>query len=285
MSEGTVISFGCSHTAGSEIDSLGDSDYNRQHSYGAHLAKKFGYDHMNFALCGGSNQRIFVLTTQVLKEIIVGTCNLVPHLRKNHKYFFLIGWTSLNRFDLRYSNDGSMLSKAEIRSQVYEQCGDAGDKLDNKIIPACLGMNPNIINDKDLRRTIKYIPYIADNVVMADQLASYIFTLQTMLETNNIDYYMFNAIENHFQTDYFSRDRLDHNAEPTWRPGNTILYDNIDETKYYHPKSYTENYYRWCLSKGHTNQSNKYWHLGEPAHIDWADHIYPEILNAYPNLG
>jgi len=273
MSDGTVISFGCSHTAGSEIDGMGDSDYNRQHSYGAHLAKKFGYDHMSFALCGGSNHRIFVLTTQVLKEIIVGTCNLVPHLRKNHKYFFLIGWTSLNRFDLRYSND-----------EIYEQCGDAGDKLDSKIIPACVGMNPKIINDKDLRRTIKYIPYVTDNVVMADQLASYIFALQTMLETNNIDYYMFNAIENHFKTDYFTQDRYDVHAKPTWRPGNTTLYDNIDETKYYHPKSYTENYYRWCLSKGHKNQSNKYWHLGEPAHIDWANHIYPEILNVYPHL-
>ena len=275
MSEGTVISFGCSHTAGSEIDGLGDSDYNRQHSYGAFLAKKFDYDHMNFAICGGSNQRIFVLTTQVLKEILVGGCNLVPYLREHHKYFFLIGWTSLNRFDLRYSND-----------EIYEQGGDAGDKLDGKIIPACLGMNPNIINDKDLRRTIKYIPYIADNVVMADCLASYIFTLQTMLETNNIDYYMFNAIENHYQTDYFSRNRYDRHAEPTWRPGNTFIYDNINETKYYHPKSYTENYYRWCTDvKGHKNVTNKYWHLGEQAHIDWADYIYPEILNAYPNLG
>ena len=235
MSEGTVISFGCSHTAGSEIDGVGDSDYNRQHSYGAHLAKKFDYDHMNFALCGGSNQRIFLLTTQVLKEIIVGTCNLVPHLRKNHKYFFLIGWTSLNRFDLRYSNH-----------LVYGQAGDAGDYLDDKIVPVTSGTNPNLVEDKDLRRILKYIPYVTDNVVMADQLASYIFALQTMLETNNIDYYMFNAIENHFKTDYFTQDRYDVHAEPIWRPGNTIIYDNIDETKYYHPKSYIENYYRWC---------------------------------------
>ena len=294
MSEGTLISFGCSHTAGSEIDGLGDSDYNRQHSYGAYLAKKFDYDHMNFAICGGSNQRIFVLTTQVLKEILVGGCNLVPYLREHHKYFFLIGWTSLNRTDLRYNNDQRLLSKKEIKLQkmnraaeeIYEQCGDAGDKLDNKVVPACVGMNPSIINDRDLRRTIEYIPYITNNVVMADCLASYIFALQTMLETNNIDYYMFNSIENHFQTDYFSRDRYNLNAEPTWRPGNTFIYDNIDETKYYHPKSYTENYYRWCTDvKGHKNVTNKYWHLGAAAHVDWANHIYPEILNAYPNLG
>ena len=66
-----LLSFGCSHTAGSEIDGLGDSDYNRQHSYGAKLAKKLGYgEHLNFAQCGGCNQRIFVLTTQVINEII-----------------------------------------------------------------------------------------------------------------------------------------------------------------------------------------------------------------------
>ena len=45
------------------------------------------------------------------------------------------------------------------------------------------------------------------------------------------------------------------------------------------------NYYRWCTEvKGHAPKSQTYWHLGEEAHIGWAEHIYPEIINAYPDL-
>ena len=58
---GVFISLGCSHTAGSEIDSMGDNDEQRQKSYGAKLAEKFGYQHLNYAQCGGSNHRICLL--------------------------------------------------------------------------------------------------------------------------------------------------------------------------------------------------------------------------------
>ena len=45
------------------------------------------------------------------------------------------------------------------------------------------------------------------------------------------------------------------------------------------------NYYRYCTEvKDHKNVTNKYWHLGEAAHEDWAELIYPEIINAYPGL-
>lgn len=280
MSRRILISFGCSHSAGSEIDGVGDSDYNRQNSYGAILTKKFGFDrHINYALCGGSNQRIFTLTTQVLSEIINNESKMIPFPRKHCEYFFLIGWTGLNRFDLRYSEDNDY---------IYHQCGDAGDMVDPKIIPACAGMNPRLIDEVDKRRALDHIHDITDDRIMAEYLASYIFSLQTLFKYHQVEYYMFNAIENFYKTDGFHKDRLTpiHNGKThmSWRPGNTIIYDNIDTKYYYHPKSRNKNYYRWCLAKGHTNQSNKYWHLGQAAHQDWADHIYPEIINVYPHL-
>ena len=271
-----LLSFGCSHTAGSEIDGLGDSDYNRQHSYGAKLAKKLGYgEHLNFAQCGGCNQRIFVLTTQVINEIIHNESNLIPYTSKYAEYFLLIGWTSLNRFELRYSDDNQF---------VYQQCGAAGDKIDPKVIPTCVGMAPQIIQERDLQRTLDYIPYITNPLIMADYLAGYVFSVQQLCKAHNIKYYMFNAIENFCKTDGEHAYRLNQDQN-TYRPGNLNIYKHIDRTRYLEPESYEHNYYRWCTNvKGHSNRSNKYWHLGEEAHQDWADHIYPEIVNAYPDL-
>ena len=269
------LSFGCSHTAGSEIDGRGDSDYNRQHSYGAKLAEKFGYDeHLNFAQCGGCNQRIFVLTTQVINEIIHNENTLIPY--SDAEYFFLIGWTSLNRFELRYSDDNKY---------VYTQCGAAGDNIDPKVIPTCIGMEPQLIHERDLQRTAEHIPYITNPMIMADYLASYVFSVQQLCKAHNIKYYMFNSIENFCKTDGMHSNRLN-TEEMLYRPGNLNIYKHIDRSCYYHPESYELNYYRWCTNvKGHDNRSNKYWHLGEEAHQDWADHIYPEIVNAYPDLG
>ena len=278
------LSFGCSHTAGSEIDGRGDSDYNRQHSYGAKLAEKFGYDeHLNFAICGGSNQRTFVLTTQVINEIIHNETSLIPY--NDAEYFLLIGWTSLNRFELRYSDDNEY---------IYKLCGAAGEKVDQKLIPTCIGMSPQLINEKDLQRTAEFIPYITNPIIMADYLASFAFSVQQLCDIHGIKYYMFNAIENFHKTDgahpKFTKDQnkdiVSHLEFQNYRPGNLNIYKHLDRTRYYHPDSYELNYYRWCTNvKGHSNKSNKYWHLGEEAHQDWADHIYPEIVNAYPDMG
>jgi hypothetical protein len=268
MSNNTIISLGCSHSAGSEIDGKGDSNYNRKNSFGGVLARDYfkgDWDHQNFSICGGSNNRIFELTCAVLADIINKDGVLTPGDDRN--FFFLIGWTSLNRVDLRYPGP-----------ERWTQCGDAF-KLDQHMFPGAIGCNPKMIQNSDIRRAFEMAPWYADDALKQTQLASQIMAVQSMLRAYNIDFYMFNAIENYMRW----------SAEPpvNWNTDSVeSMYKLIDTNTYYYPTDPHQNYYRWCTEqKGHTNMSNKYWHLGQEAHNDWAGHIFPEIKKTYEHVG
>ena len=98
---------------------------------------------------------------------------------------------------------------------------------------------------------------------------------------------MFNAIENFYDTVHTKVKNPNLDAHKTFPPfrGNQLIYNNIDTKYYFHPTSREMNYYRYCTEvKDHKNVTSKYWHLPEAAHEDWAELIYPEIINAYPGL-
>lgn len=274
--KGVLISLGCSHTAGSETLGVGDSDEQRQLSYGAKIAEKWNYQHLNYAQCGGSNHRIFDQFCTIMNDIETGYGYYAP-IREDYNYFFLIGWTSLNRLDLRYKQEDD---------NEWKQAGDYGLRADNKYIPATVGTNPLMLKDKEIRKAFDMAYVWADDVIAANRLASYIYAIQNMMITSPYKYYMFNAIENYYDTHQSVRPKAN-GAPITFPPfvGNQKIYYNIDEKFYYKPMDKHHNYYRWCTEvKGHAPKSQTYWHLGEEAHIDWAEHIYPEIINAYPDL-
>ena len=84
---------GCSHTAGSEIDTLGVAPhgYSPEKAFGAHLANAMGCDdYVNIAMPGGSNERI--------------TRTTIDWIGKYHKpadqLFVVIMWTGRDRFEL-----------------------------------------------------------------------------------------------------------------------------------------------------------------------------------------
>ena len=273
--KGVLISLGCSHTAGSETLGVGDSDEQRQLSYGAKIAEKWNYQHLNYAQCGGSNHRIFDQFCTIMNDVESGYGYYAP-IREDYNYFFLIGWTSLNRLDMRY--------KQEDQNE-WKQAGDYGLRADNKYIPATVGTNPLMLKDKEIRKAFDMAYVWADDVIAANRLASYIYAIQSMMTVSPYKYYMFNAIENFYYT-HTSNPPKPH-QDITFPPfvGNQKIYTTIDEKYYYKPMDKHFNYYRWCTEvKGHAPKSQTYWHLGEQAHIDWAEHIYPEIMNAYPDL-
>ena len=273
--KGVLISLGCSHTAGSETLGVGDSDEQRQLSYGAKIAEKWNYQHLNYAQCGGSNHRIFDQFCTIMSDIESGYGYYAP-IREDYNYFFLIGWTSLNRLDMRYKQEDE---------NEWKQAGDYGARADNKYIPATVGTNPLMLKDKEIRKAFDMAYVWADDVIAANRLAAYIYAIQGMMAISPYKYYMFNAIENYYDT------HLSNPPKPyqdiTFPPfvGNQKIYYTIDDKYYYKPMDKHFNYYRWCTEvKGHAPKSQTYWHLGEQAHIDWAEHIYPEIMNAYPDL-
>jgi hypothetical protein len=56
--EKILLIAGCSHAAGSEIDGNEDSEYNREHSYGALVAKKLKRKPINISQVGATNTGI-----------------------------------------------------------------------------------------------------------------------------------------------------------------------------------------------------------------------------------
>lgn len=275
--KGVVISLGCSHTAGSEIEGVGDNDTQRQKSYGAKIAQKLGWYHLNYGICGGSNHRIFDLFCDILCDIESNYGYYAP-IRDDFNYLFLIGWTSLQRLDLRYPN--------EMNEQWVQ--GWPMSRGDENYIPVTVGTNPLMIKDVELRKAfMEGAAVFADNVIMANRLASYIFAIQNIMLSSPYKYYMFNAIENFYDTVHTKVKNPNLDAHKTFPPfrGNQLIYNSIDTKYYFHPTSREMNYYRYCTEvKDHKNVTSKYWHLPEAAHEDWAELIYPEIINAYPGL-
>lgn len=252
MSKGTIIGVGCSHTAGSEIDGWGDSEYNRNHSFVAKLAEKLDYDHINLGICGGSNKLIYLNTLKALSDIETNSKKLAPN-GKDHKYLFLIGWTSINRTELRYSDDNKF---------VWSHCGPAS-KLDQKIIPWCTGSSLNLIGQRDIRHLLQQFDHLlVDHKLMTQFFSAHVYSLQKILKSSGHQWYMFNAAEPH--------PIIEENED---------LVKCFDFTRYHNPFEKTSTFYWYCRDVLGFQNVGRYWHLGEEAHVAWANFLYERIVD------
>ena len=82
---------GCSHAAGSEINGLEDSVYNRQHSFGNLVAFNYGYRPINIAQNGMTNSGI---TRSILKWIEKF------YDPSKMEVFVLVSWTESTRLEI-----------------------------------------------------------------------------------------------------------------------------------------------------------------------------------------
>lgn len=252
MSKGTLIGIGCSHTVGSEIDGWGDSEYNRNHSFVAKLAKKLDYDHVNLGICGGSNKLIYLNTLKALADIENNSKKIIPH-GKDHNYFFLIGWTSINRTELRYSDDNP---------HQYTHCG-AASKLDQKIIPWCTGSNLDLVRQRDMRHLLQQFDHLlVDYKLMSQFFSAHVYSLQKLLAASGHKWFMFNAAEPHPQIEE-TKD----------------LIDCFDLSRYHDPFVKTSTFYWYCRDVLGYQNVGRYWHLGEEAHHDWAEFLYERLTS------
>lgn len=65
----TLIAFGDSHTAGSEID-IQYSDFCHERAYPQHIANHYGFDCLNFGQCGGSNLWMLKTFYEVMPQLV-----------------------------------------------------------------------------------------------------------------------------------------------------------------------------------------------------------------------
>lgn len=229
----TLVTIGCSHTAGSMIDGKnGTGWYNKEHSFGGLLAKKYGMTHYSLGVPGGSNQYIYRATIRFINNF------MHPH----DDYIFLIGWTSTNRIEMRYPDNTGYVHKI------------VGDFLDIKYVPFTVGTDPKLYHSTELKNMEKLTPLIFYENQLESDWAVYAYTLQQMFKHKKIKYYMFNTCHD-----------LPVNED------NKQIVEALDTQLYYKPTDFDNCMLYWALNRGF--EKTQCWHLKADGHIAWAEHL------------
>jgi len=236
----TLVANGCSHTSGSELyEGLGECLENRNLSYAKKVADNLGYDYVNIAINGGSNDYIFRSTIEFINN----------NLKNIQDYVFLIGWTSSLRIELRYSNRNIHLFNRNSNIDFY----------DKKYIPITPNTSISLFEDKRFGKMIqKNKDLIIEDTFCSDKFANYAFGLQSIFEAYNIKYFMFNTI---------------HGQQKTGNNKATIK--NLSKNpKYYKPLDHDDTFFFYCKDVlGYTDLTS-YWHHKQDAHNAWSEILY-----------
>jgi len=229
----TLVTIGCSHTAGSMIDGRsGTSWENKAKSFGGLLAEKYSLSHFNLGVPGGSNEYIYRATIRFINNFMYD----------HDDYIFLLGWTSTNRFELRYPEKSRHVHKT------------VSDFVDQKYIPFTLGTDPKLFHTKEVQELLKYSPLLFYEHQLETDWAMYAYTLQQLFEKNKIKYYMMNTCHD-----------LPVNEQ------NELFIENLNTDFYYNPVDFDSSMLYYALNRGY--EKTKCWHIKADGHKLWAEHL------------
>lgn len=207
-----LVTIGCSHSAGSMIDGRnGTSWYNKQHSFGGVIAKKYQMSHFSLGVPGGSNQYIYRSTIRFVNNF----------MNDSDDYIFLIGWTSTNRIEMRYPENSPYTHKV------------IGDFLDTKYVPFTVGTDPALYHTRELKQMDRLCPLIFYENQLESDWAVYAYTLQKLFANKKLKYYMFNTCHD-----------LPVNKD------NVDIVQALNTELYYKPTEFDDSMLYWALNKG-----------------------------------
>lgn len=230
---------GCSHAAGSEINGLEDSVYNRQHSFGNLVAFNYGYRPINIAQNGMTNSGI---TRSILKWI--EKC----YDPNTMELFVLVSWTESTRLEIPAN-----------RNFWYNGSSKAADWFDetaNTYFRINLGWAGG--DDEEKALFPDYQKFMVENEKYLELTSiNNVLLVQYLLKSKNIKYIMCNAMH------MFTLPSK-HNQE---------LLTLVDSSKYYKMKNNEDCFFWKYRNLGHTNPKAKYWHHGEEPHKLYAQEL------------
>ena len=232
---------GCSHTAGSEIEgsALGDTEYNREHCFGAQLARRLGVDYTNNALPGGSNDYIFRTTNFWIQDNI--------ELAKQS--LFLINWTGAARAEYFHNGvDDNNWFWMQIPFVPDENVGH---------------LHPNYFSYVDKQDSAN-AKAVSRHLFMSEthwEINRYmnILNLQSMLKVHDIPYIFKNSLEfcsKNTRFQYYS--------------------SRIDTRNYKGYNDQSESFFEHCLDAGFSIKGQALHHHKIEAHTYWADKLFRE---------
>lgn len=229
----TLVTIGCSHTAGAMLDGRnGTSWKNKELSFGGLLAKKYNMSHYCLGVPGGSNEYIYKSTIKFINNF----------MHDHDDYIFLLGWTSSHRMELRYPESSRHIHKV------------VGDFLDQKHIPFTSGTNPDLYHTREVKTLRKYAPLIFYGRQLETDWAMYAYTLQNLFANKGLKYYMHNTC---FQLERQTRNR--------------VIVDALDDRYYFNPTDKDSSMLYYAFDKGY--KRTDCWHLYPDGHEMWANKL------------
>ena len=236
-----ILICGCSHSAGSEIEGsgIGEGNYNRNHSFGAQLARRLGVDYTNIALPGASNDYINRATTMWILENI-------PLAKKT---LFLIHWTG------------------STRSEIFVDKMNTGSYWD--FVP--------YVSDKNVEHI--HADHIApifpkEKQKSLTQLSRYLFDNEEHWEINRY----LNIINLQTILELYEFPFIFRNAFQACATGIRYIdyFDKINTSRFAGFNDPKQSFFEHCLDAGFSIEGQQFWHHRIGAHEYWANHLYEQ---------
>lgn len=217
----TLLAFGCSNTRGAEAindydDGNFDENINKQYAYPKHVAEMLGYNYVNLAVNGISNQ-------QIASEVINTLCH--QDIYDSNNVFVIIGWTDDDRIaiaktpskNFRYSKKSeeiTTLSHSYVIAHTKSQLCQSLTPLEKKHIQSTRDLSFDFIagvaeriflskNYSDMNFYVKFatacileemkIPYITLPTLYYHYNNLYDLFFLTNKQKNNIQHYKING--------------------------------------------------------------------------------------------
>lgn len=203
MNYDVVIGTGCSFMNGDMIFDGYNKFVGKDSVASLLLSKKLEADYVHLAITGCSNQRMFM--------------NIYNWIEKNKKYknpLFIIGLSGTSRY-MYYSEHIGGYSDLHPAQIPYYDDAALQKVVNNKVT----GKNDSL---KNLKQWAKYyMKWIYNDNVEAKKLQREVMMLHYYLKGNNIDYYIFNSLEDSLgdikdKINYITFQDDDYKGEDNW---------------------------------------------------------------------
>jgi len=244
---GTMFIAGCSNAAGFDLQHPGDSEYNRNNSFGNLFARKMGYTPINAGVGGATN-------TAIARSVLHYVHSLDPREYSNN--YVLIAWTDIDRLDMpwqwhidhTYSNPHVEYYSEDFKLFNHINVNWAGLGDEQALLPP-------------------YHDFIANNqTYMEIVTAQSIIMLQNYLENRGIPYTMTNTMH--------MFNKFDSAPDPA-----VELYKSwINCANYHKPFDNSGCFYWYYRDLGYANRGD-FWHHGSEAHSAYADLLYDFVMS------
>lgn len=230
---------GCSHTAGSEIDGLQDSAYNRSHSFGGVLAEKLGRRQVNIAMVAMSNRAI-------ARSVLNWFHN---EYTPDMDVMVLIGWSENIRLDC-----------TNPHAIDFKQANTSADYY-TEINEHFLQINAGWLGGNEYEKSV--IPYWHEYQARHEYMceldcANIVLQMQYFFNSKNVDYLMCNTMK------MFSPENI-----------HLEFYLNlIDKSKYMDMLDNESAFFWFYRNAGYENPKAQYWHHNEEPHRLFAERLF-----------